>query len=82
MDVWRKETIRSRSRWWCWNSFVQLAAFGAGKIIATASSAEKLELARQMGADVLVNYTESNWVEQVLEATEEKEDVARRHMHD
>jgi NADPH:quinone reductase len=49
---------------------VQLAKlFGAGKIIATASSAEKLELARQMGADVLVNYTESNWVEQILEAT-------------
>ncbi|MEH7115566.1 NADPH:quinone oxidoreductase family protein [Neobacillus niacini] len=49
---------------------VQLAKlFGAGKIIATASSDEKLELARQMGADVLVNYTESNWVEQVLEAT-------------
>ena len=49
---------------------VQLAKlFGAGKIIATASSAGKLELARQMGADVLVDYTESNWVEQVLEAT-------------
>jgi NADPH:quinone reductase len=49
---------------------VQLAKlFGAGKIIATASSSEKLELARQMGADVLVNYTESNWVEQILEAT-------------
>jgi NADPH:quinone reductase len=49
---------------------VQLAKlFGAGKIIATASSSEKLELARQMGADVLVNYTEPNWVEQVLEAT-------------
>ncbi|MEC1525283.1 NADPH:quinone oxidoreductase family protein [Neobacillus niacini] len=49
---------------------VQLAKlFGAGKIIATASNAEKLELARQMGADVLVNYSETNWVEQVLEAT-------------
>jgi NADPH:quinone reductase len=49
---------------------VQLAKlFGAGKIIATASSAEKLELAHQMGADVRVNYTESNWVEQILEAT-------------
>lgn len=49
---------------------VQLAKlFGAGKIIATASSTEKLELARQMGADVLVNYTESNWVEQILDAT-------------
>jgi NADPH:quinone reductase len=49
---------------------VQLAKlFGAGKVIATASSSEKLELARQMGADVLINYSESNWVEQVLEAT-------------
>lgn len=49
---------------------VQLAKyFGAGKVIATASSAEKLELAREMGADVLINYTESNWVEQVLEST-------------
>ncbi|PAE34989.1 quinone oxidoreductase family protein [Bacillus sp. 7884-1] len=49
---------------------VQLAKlFGAGKIIATASSPEKLELARKMGADVLINYSESNWVEQVLEAT-------------
>jgi NADPH:quinone reductase len=49
---------------------VQLAKlFGAGKIIATASSTGKLELARQMGADILVNYTESTWIEQVLEAT-------------
>ena len=49
---------------------VQLAKlFGAGKIIATASSPEKLVLARKMGADVLINYSESNWVEQVLEAT-------------
>lgn len=49
---------------------VQLAKlFGAGKVIATASSPEKLELARQMGADVLVNYTEPNWEEKVLEAT-------------
>ncbi|CAH2714210.1 Quinone oxidoreductase 1 [Neobacillus rhizosphaerae] len=49
---------------------VQLAKlFGAGKVIATASSAEKLALAREMGADVLVNYTEPNWDQQVLEAT-------------
>lgn len=49
---------------------VQLAKlFGAGKVIATASSEEKLALAREMGADVLVNYTEPNWEEQVLEAT-------------
>ncbi|MED1467725.1 NADPH:quinone oxidoreductase family protein [Bacillus salipaludis] len=49
---------------------VQLAKlFGAGKVIATASSAEKLSLAAEMGADVLVNYTEEDWELQVLEAT-------------
>ncbi|WP_040208757.1 quinone oxidoreductase family protein [Neobacillus jeddahensis] len=49
---------------------VQLAKlFGAGKVIATASTAEKLALAREMGADVLINYTEANWEQQVLDAT-------------
>ncbi|WP_026576884.1 quinone oxidoreductase family protein [Bacillus sp. UNC438CL73TsuS30] len=49
---------------------VQLAKlFGAGKVIATASSTEKLSLAAKMGADVLVNYTEEDWELQVLEAT-------------
>ncbi|SEN16147.1 NADPH2:quinone reductase [Mesobacillus persicus] len=52
---------------------VQLAKiFGAGKVIATASTAEKLELAREMGADVLVNYTEEDWEKQVFEATGRK----------
>lgn len=49
---------------------VQLAKlFGAGKVIATASSAEKLRLASEMGADVQINYTEPEWEKQVLEAT-------------
>lgn len=49
---------------------VQLAKlFGAGKVIATASSEDKLDLAKDMGADVLVNYTEPNWEERVFEAT-------------
>lgn len=49
---------------------VQLAKLmGAGKVIATASSPEKLELAGELGADVLINYTEDNWYEQVLDAT-------------
>lgn len=52
---------------------VQLAKiFGAGKVIATASTSEKLELAREMGADVLVNYTEEDWEKQVFEATGRK----------
>ncbi|WP_053361922.1 NADPH:quinone oxidoreductase family protein [Bacillus sp. FJAT-27251] len=49
---------------------VQLAKiFGAGKVIATASTEEKLGLARDMGADVLVNYSEAGWEQKVLEAT-------------
>jgi len=49
---------------------VQLAKlFGAGKVIATASSSEKLELAKQLGADELVNYTEDNWEQKVLDMT-------------
>lgn len=49
---------------------VQLAKlFGAGKVIATASTDEKLQLAREMGADVLVNYTQKGWEKEVLEAT-------------
>ena len=50
---------------------VQMAKLlGAGKVIATASTREKLELARDLGADVLVNYTEDGWPERVREATD------------
>ena len=49
---------------------VQLAKLmGAGTVIGTASNADKLQLARRLGADVAINYTEENWVEQVKEAT-------------
>ncbi len=50
---------------------VQMAKLlGAGKVIATASSEEKLDLARSLGADVLIDYTEEDWPEKVREATE------------
>jgi NADPH2:quinone reductase len=49
---------------------VQLAKLmGAGTVIGTASTAGKLQLARRLGADVTINYTEENWFEQVKEAT-------------
>ncbi|WP_210470359.1 quinone oxidoreductase [Sporosarcina sp. 6E9] len=52
---------------------VQLAKlFGAGKVIATASSDEKLAHAKKLGADHLVNYTEEDWEQQVLELTDGK----------
>lgn len=51
---------------------VQLAKYKGAKVIGTASSAEKLEKAIELGADVGINYTESDWAEQVLRATNGK----------
>jgi len=52
---------------------VQLAKiFGAGKIIATASSDEKLAHAKELGADHVVNYTEEGWELKVRELTDGK----------
>ena len=49
---------------------VQMAKLlGAGTVIATASSSEKLDLAKSLGADVLIDYTKDGWVEKVREAT-------------
>ena len=50
---------------------VQMAKLlGAGRVIATAGSPEKLDLALSLGADVLIDYTEEDWPERVLEATD------------
>ncbi|MCA1739384.1 MAG: NADPH:quinone oxidoreductase family protein [Actinobacteria bacterium] len=50
---------------------VQMAKLmGASSVIATASTQEKLDLGRDLGADVLINYTEQDWPEKVREATE------------
>lgn len=52
---------------------VQLARiFGAEKIIATASTEEKLFHAQKMGATHLVNYTEEGWVEKIKTLTDGK----------
>jgi NADPH2:quinone reductase len=48
---------------------VQLAKHRGAKVIGTASTREKLETAKRLGAEVVINYTESNWAEQVLKAT-------------
>ncbi len=51
---------------------VQLAKSKGAKVIGTASSAEKLEKAASLGADVGINYTESDWTDEVLTATNGK----------
>ncbi|GGC83328.1 NADPH:quinone reductase [Thalassobacillus devorans] len=45
---------------------IQLAKlFGAGKVIGTASSAEKRALAKEYGADEVVDYTKEGWEKEV-----------------
>jgi NADPH2:quinone reductase len=48
---------------------VQIGKALGAKVIATASTAEKLAICRDLGADVAINYREADWVEQVVEAT-------------
>jgi NADPH2:quinone reductase len=48
---------------------IQLAKLAGAKVIATAGSADKLELCRQLGADEVVNYRDGGFAEAVLEAT-------------
>lgn len=49
---------------------VQIAKLmGASKVIATASNAEKLAVVKSLGADELINYTESDWVQKVKDVT-------------
>ena len=50
-------------------SAIQLGrAFGA-RVIATAGSPEKLEFAKQQGAEHALNYTDGTWVDRVKELT-------------
>jgi len=52
---------------------VQLAKlFGADKVIATASTEEKRNLAKEMGADYLIDYTQDNWENELDTITEGK----------
>ncbi|MFJ3659063.1 zinc-binding alcohol dehydrogenase family protein [Streptomyces sp. NPDC090119] len=50
---------------------VQIAkALGAGKVIATVGSKAKLDFVRELGADVAVDYSDEDWTDQVLAATD------------
>ena len=50
---------------------VQLAKrAGAGKVIAAASTSEKLELTRSLGADNGIDYTRGDWIETLRAVTE------------
>jgi NADPH:quinone reductase len=49
---------------------VQLAGVAGARVIASAGSPEKLELCLSLGADLAINYRETDFVDAVLEATD------------
>jgi putative PIG3 family NAD(P)H quinone oxidoreductase len=49
---------------------IQLAHALGARVVATAGSAEKLELCRSLGADVTVNYREQDFVAEIRAATD------------
>ena len=49
---------------------VQLAKLAGAKVIATAGSKQRLELAARLGADALVDYSQAEWPERVKEMTQ------------
>ncbi len=51
---------------------VQLAKHKGAKVLGTASTTEKLEKIAALGADVGINYTEADWTDEVLAATNDK----------
>lgn len=48
---------------------IQIAKYAGARVIASTSTPEKMEKAKQFGADVVVNYRDDEWVEQVISAT-------------
>jgi NADPH:quinone reductase len=48
---------------------IQLAAHRGARVLATAGSDEKVELCRRLGAEVAINYSDSDFQPIVLEAT-------------
>lgn len=51
---------------------VQLAKYKGLKVIGTASSQQKLQLVADLGADFAINYSEPDWTDEVLRATNGK----------
>lgn len=51
---------------------IQIAKLFGARVIATSGSPEKLEAARQLGADEVVNYSEPGWSQRVKELTQGK----------
>ena len=51
---------------------IQIAKLRGARVITTASTDEKLEKARELGADLTINYTQTDWPKEVRRLTDRK----------
>ena len=51
---------------------IQIAKLRGARVLTTASSDEKLAKARELGADVTINYTQEDWPKEVRRLTDRK----------
>ncbi|MEK6837936.1 MAG: zinc-binding dehydrogenase [Nanoarchaeota archaeon] len=51
---------------------IQIASLLGANVIATSSSEEKLRKAQRIGADIVINYSEDGWTDEVMAATKNK----------
>lgn len=51
---------------------IQIAKYAGARVIATSHSDQKLERARELGADILINYTTSEWEKEVFKITNKR----------
>ena len=51
---------------------IQIAKRAGARVIAAAGSAEKLDVCRDLGADVVIDYTQDDWVKRVKSETGKK----------
>ncbi|MGB8648831.1 MAG: zinc-binding dehydrogenase [Anaerolineae bacterium] len=51
---------------------IQIAKYAGARVFATSQSDDKLERARQLGADILINYNKQEWEREVWQATNKR----------
>ncbi len=49
---------------------IQIGKYAGAKVYASTSTPEKMEQARALGADMVFNYREADWVQQIIDATD------------
>lgn len=48
---------------------IQIAKYAGATVYASTSTPEKMNAAKELGADVVVNYHDDDWVQQIIDAT-------------